>query len=76
MKKSIFIGTLFLFFLIAIQSRAEMRIDPSGVTFPDSSTQTKAATGGSGDGLQMVLIFITITATWALERRTQITNWK
>ena len=48
MKKSIFIGTLLLFFLIAIQSKAEMRIDPSGVTFPDSSTQTTAATGGSG----------------------------
>jgi hypothetical protein len=47
-KKSIFIGTLFLFFLIAIQSKAEVRIGPSGVTFPDSSTQTTAATGGSG----------------------------
>ena len=37
MKKSMFIGTLFLFLVISIQSNAEMKITPSGVTSPDDS---------------------------------------
>jgi hypothetical protein len=45
-KKSMSIGTLFLLLTIAIQSNAEMRITEGGVTFPDSSVQTKAVSGG------------------------------
>ena len=52
MKKSMSIGTLFLLLTIAIQSNAEMRITEGGVTFPDSSVQTKAV---SGDGISVPL---------------------
>ena len=37
MKKAMFVGTLFLFLVIAIQSNAEMKITPNGVTSPDES---------------------------------------
>ena len=46
MKRSLFIGTLFLLLLAAIQSNAEMRMTPSGITFSDNSTQTTALSGG------------------------------
>ncbi len=37
MKKSMFIGTLFLFLVISIQSNAEMKITPGGITSPNDS---------------------------------------
>jgi len=37
MKKSMFIGTLFLFLAITIQSNAEVKITPTTVTTPDDS---------------------------------------
>jgi hypothetical protein len=37
MNKSMFIGTLFLFLVISIQSNAEMKITPGGITSPNDS---------------------------------------
>ncbi len=46
MKKLVYCGTLFLFFMVAVNSHAEMKMTPNGITFPDSSTQIKAVSGG------------------------------
>ncbi len=47
MKKMVLVTIGFLsIFIIIMKSDADMKISPSGVTFPDDSTQTTAASGG------------------------------
>jgi hypothetical protein len=49
MKRGIIVIVAILSFLIVVtKSNAEMKITPGGVTFPDNTTQTTSATGGSG----------------------------
>ena len=45
-SRMIVTAVLLSFFIITVESNAEMRISPDGVTFPDSSVQTKAVSGG------------------------------
>jgi hypothetical protein len=47
-KRMIVTTAILSFFITAIKSDAEMKIAPGGVTFPDTTTQTTSATGGSG----------------------------
>lgn len=47
-KRMIVTAAILSLFITAIKSDAEMKIKPGGVTFPDNSTQTTAASGGSG----------------------------
>ena len=39
-------AALLSFFIVTVETNAEMKISPDGVTFPDSSVQTKAVSGG------------------------------
>ena len=45
-SRMIVTAVLLSFFIITVETNAEMRISPDGVTFPDNSTQITAVSGG------------------------------
>ncbi len=58
-KSSTGLAAILVFFLIAVFSHADMTLQPTGIKFPDNSTQTTAAVGSVSPPLNLTGAFTT-----------------